>query len=100
MFLLSEPNIQIERYAAFLYAECLRTLPAVARKWWHASNTRQAQIIDKITMNNVSPILCQEELSALVVKKDKEKDNMHVCYFALTVYFTTLLNQYSYYTSD
>ncbi|CAO1404688.1 unnamed protein product [Diamesa hyperborea] len=71
-------NIQIERYAAFLYAECLRTLPAVARKWWHASNTRQAQIIDKITMNNVSPILCQEELSALVVKKDKEKDNMHI----------------------
>lgn len=86
IFLLSEPNIQIERYAAFLYAECLRTLPAVVRKWWHASNTRQAQIIDKITMNNVSPILCQEELSALVVKKDKEKDNMHVCYINLTVF--------------
>lgn len=46
-------------------------------------------------MNNVSPILCQEELSALVVKKDKEKDNMHVCYIDLTVFFTTLLNQYS-----
>lgn len=78
MFLL-DSNIANDRYAAFLYAESLRTVPAVCRKWWHSSNTRQAQLVEKITQNYVSPILCQQDLSALTSRKERDgKDNMHI----------------------
>lgn len=68
-----------ERYSAFLYAESLRTVPAVVRKWWHASNTRQAQLIEKITQNYVSPILCKQDLENLINRNQKDgKDNMQI----------------------
>lgn len=72
-------NINNDRYAAFLYAEILRTVPAIVRKWWHASNTRKAQLVEKVTQNYVSPIICQQDLSALTNRKEKDgKDNMHI----------------------
>ena len=67
-----------EHYAAFLYTQALRVLPAVVRKWYNGSNTRQAQLVDKITTKYVTPIICQEELSALITKREREKDNMNV----------------------
>lgn len=74
-----ESEIDIGRYAAYLYAESLRTIPAVVRKWWHASSTRDAQSIEKITQNYVSPILCQQDLTVLANTKDKDgKDNMQI----------------------
>lgn len=72
-------GVENDRYSAFLYAESLRTIPAVVRKWWHSSNTRKAQLIEKITQNYVTPILCQQDLSALTNKKEKDgKDNMQI----------------------
>lgn len=55
----------------------LRSLPAVVRKWWHDTNPRQATLVDKITTNFVSSQLCQEELRALIEKKEKHK-NMQI----------------------
>lgn len=49
------------------------------RKWWHAANTRQAQLVEKITQNYVSPILCQQDLAGLTSRKDRDgKDNMTI----------------------
>ena len=66
-----------EKYACHLYAQTLRFLPAVVRKWWHGTNHRHAAIIEKITTNCVSNVLCQEELQSLVEKREKQ-ENMHV----------------------
>lgn len=71
--------MDIGRYAAFMYTESLRTIPAVVRKWWHSLNSRDAQIVEKITQNYVSPILCQQDLTVLTTRKEKDgKDNMHI----------------------
>lgn len=79
IYFLSASNVEIDRYAAFLYAESLKTVPAIVRKWWHASNTRQAQLVEKVTQNYVSPILCQQDLANLTKRKEKDgKDNMHI----------------------
>lgn len=55
----------------------LRILPAVVRKWWQNKNPRQASLLDKITTNFVSSQLCQEELRALIDKKEKH-ENMNI----------------------
>ncbi|KAG5681757.1 hypothetical protein PVAND_011166 [Polypedilum vanderplanki] len=65
----------MERYSSFLYLESLRHIPAIVRKWWHRSSTRQAHTIDKITTNYVSPILCQEDFTTLTNKKDRDGRN-------------------------
>lgn len=76
---ISDSAVENDRYAAFLYAESLRTIPAVVRKWWHASSTRKAQLVEKVTQNYVSPILCQQDLTVLTSKKEKDgKDNMQI----------------------
>lgn len=78
-FSFVDSNVNNDRYAGFLYAECLRTVPAVVRKWWHASNNRKAQLVEKVTQNYVSPIICQQDLAALTNRKEKDgKDNMHI----------------------
>lgn len=62
-----------------MYTESLRTIPAVVRKWWHSLNSRDAQIVEKITQNYVSPILCHQDLTVLTTRKEKDgKDNMHI----------------------
>lgn len=63
----------------YLYAESLRTVPAVVRKWWHASNTKKAQLVERVTGNYFSPTLCQQDLQVLTSKKEKDgKDNMNI----------------------
>lgn len=66
-----------EQYSCFIYAQTLRHLPAVARKWWHDSNPRQKTLVDKITTCFVSPMICQEELRSLVEKREKH-ENMQI----------------------
>ncbi|KAL7037401.1 hypothetical protein ACKWTF_009198 [Chironomus riparius] len=72
---IQDSKIDIERYSAFLYGESLRVVPAIVRKWWHACSTRQAQVIDKLTANYVSPILCNEDLTVLTNMKEREGRN-------------------------
>jgi hypothetical protein len=60
-----------------MYLRVLKTLPAIARKWWHSCNQKQAQIVEKITANYVTPLICQEELTALLNRKE-ERDNLNV----------------------
>lgn len=77
IFSLIEPNISVSRYAAFLYTQILRILPAIVRKWCNGANPKQAQIIEKITGNYVTPMICQQELLALL-NKSEESDNLDV----------------------
>jgi hypothetical protein len=75
-----EPNyeeITIERFASYLYSKALRVMPVLVRKWWHGTDSKIAHLIEKITINYVSPILCTEELTALVNKKEKD-GNMNI----------------------
>uniref|UniRef100_W4VS17 E3 ubiquitin-protein ligase listerin n=1 Tax=Corethrella appendiculata TaxID=1370023 RepID=W4VS17_9DIPT len=76
-------NITTERYACHLYAQTLRHLSAIARKWWHGCNPRHAAIIDKLTTNCISNRLCQEEFQALLKKKEGQ-EQMHIKVHNLT----------------
>lgn len=60
-----------ERYACFIYTRMLKHLPAVVRRWWTNSHPRQKILVDKITSAFVSTQLCNDELRALLDKKEK-----------------------------
>lgn len=66
-----------ERYACHLYTEVLRKLPAVVRRWWNATQSRQKNFIDNLTTNYVSSLICSEELKAIANRKEKH-ENMQV----------------------
>ncbi|KAJ6644213.1 E3 ubiquitin-protein ligase listerin [Pseudolycoriella hygida] len=74
---ICDVDITPERYSCYIYSQTLRHLPAVARKWWHDSNARQKNLVDKITTCFVSPLICQEELRSLVEKREKY-ENMQI----------------------
>lgn len=72
-----DPNLSLEKYVCHLYTDVLSKLPAVVRKWWNTSPSRQKTFVDTLTTNFVSPIICQEELMAIASKKEKH-ENMQV----------------------
>jgi hypothetical protein len=49
-----------------MYLRVLKTLPAIARKWWHSCNQKQAQIVEKITANYVTPLFLLCDMSGRV----------------------------------
>lgn len=73
----TDPQLPLERYACHLYTEVLRKLPAVVRKWWNTSPSRQKNFVDNLTTNYVSALICSEELKAIVNRKEKH-ENMQV----------------------
>ncbi|EDV97987.1 E3 ubiquitin-protein ligase listerin [Drosophila grimshawi] len=74
---LKDPHLSLERYACHLYTEVLRKLPAVVRKWWNTSPSRQKNFVDNLTTNYVSALICSEELKAIANRKEKH-ENMQV----------------------
>nr|NP_730427.1 listerin E3 ubiquitin protein ligase 1 [Drosophila melanogaster]Q9VW09.2 RecName: Full=E3 ubiquitin-protein ligase listerin; AltName: Full=Listerin E3 ubiquitin protein ligase 1; AltName: Full=RING-type E3 ubiquitin transferase listerin [Drosophila melanogaster]AAF49146.2 listerin E3 ubiquitin protein ligase 1 [Drosophila melanogaster] len=70
-------HLPLERYACHLYTEVLRKLPAVVRRWWNATQSRQKNFIDNLTTNYVSSLICSEELKAIANRKEKH-ENMQV----------------------
>lgn len=76
-------GITPERYACYLYTLALKYLPAVVRRWWTNSHQRQKSLVDKITTAFVSTQLCNDELRALLDKKEKHDS------FQITVHTTT-----------
>lgn len=75
--MILDTNISPDRYACHTYGQMLRYLPAIVRKWWHDLNSRYSALVEKITTNCVSTILCQEELRGLIEKKEKY-ENMQI----------------------
>lgn len=74
-------EITSERYACYLYTLALKYLPAVVRRWWTNSHPRQKSLVDKITTAFVSTKLCNDELRALLEKKEKHDSfqiNVHM----------------------
>lgn len=80
---ISKNEVAPERYACHMYVQALKILPAVVRRWWNESNTRQKTLVDKITTAFVSPQLCNNQLLALS-DKIKKQDS-----FQLTVHTST-----------
>ncbi|XP_011292059.2 E3 ubiquitin-protein ligase listerin [Musca domestica] len=74
---IKDNSLSLEKYTCHLYTDVLSKLPAVVRKWWNTSPSRQKTFVDTLTTNFVSPIICQEELMAIAGKKDKH-ENMQV----------------------
>uniref|UniRef100_A0A182LWT0 E3 ubiquitin-protein ligase listerin n=1 Tax=Anopheles culicifacies TaxID=139723 RepID=A0A182LWT0_9DIPT len=74
---IKNPNTKLERYACHLYAQTLRHLPVILRRWFNGLNHRYSAIVSKITANSVSGLLCQEEFQALIDRKDRQ-DNMQI----------------------
>uniref|UniRef100_A0A0A1X441 E3 ubiquitin-protein ligase listerin n=1 Tax=Zeugodacus cucurbitae TaxID=28588 RepID=A0A0A1X441_ZEUCU len=74
---LNDENLTLERYACHLYTEVLKKLPAVVRKWWSVSPSRQKAFVDKLTTNYVSPLICEEELKSIGANKERH-ENMQV----------------------
>lgn len=68
---IANDEITSERYACHIYSLTLKYLPAVVRKWWNNSHARQKSLVDKITTAFVSTQLCNDELRALLDKKEK-----------------------------
>ena len=60
-----------------VYFECVSAAPAVVRYWWSSLDRRVQQIVDKFTSTYVSPLLIQQEVSA-VGNSDLKFDNMTV----------------------
>ncbi|XP_049297618.1 E3 ubiquitin-protein ligase listerin [Anopheles funestus] len=74
---IKNPSTKLERYACHLYAQTLRHLPVILRRWFNGLNHRYSTIVSKITANSVSGLLCQEEFQALIDRKDRQ-DNMQI----------------------
>ncbi|XP_050076101.1 E3 ubiquitin-protein ligase listerin [Anopheles maculipalpis] len=74
---IKNPSTKLERYACHLYAQTLRHLPVILRRWFNGLNHRYSTIVSKITANSVSSLLCQEEFQALIDRKDRQ-DNMQI----------------------
>lgn len=60
-----------------VYYECLSAAPAVVRNWYSGLDRRMQQIVDKFTTTYVSPLIIQQEISA-VSNSDIKFDNMTV----------------------
>ncbi|XP_014299364.1 E3 ubiquitin-protein ligase listerin [Microplitis demolitor] len=53
----------LDHIVCWVYINCLRYMPVLARQWWSAAETRVGSIMEKITTLYVSPVLCREELT-------------------------------------
>uniref|UniRef100_A0A1B0CLG7 Uncharacterized protein n=1 Tax=Lutzomyia longipalpis TaxID=7200 RepID=A0A1B0CLG7_LUTLO len=71
---IANPQVSVGRLACHVYAQTLRYLPVLARKWWQDLAPRQKLLVDKVTTAYVSPMLCQEELRALT--EERRQENM------------------------
>ena len=69
-----------------MYAEVLRKLPAVVRRWWAGGPSRQKTFVDKLTSNFVSGLICGEELKAISAKQEKH-ENMQVGFGILNIFY-------------
>ncbi|KAH8258638.1 hypothetical protein KR038_003248 [Drosophila bunnanda] len=74
---MKDRKLSLERYVCHLYTEVLRKLPAVVRRWWNATQSRQKNFVDNLTTNYVSSLICSEELKAIANRKEKH-ENMQV----------------------
>ncbi|KAH8259572.1 hypothetical protein KR026_006780 [Drosophila bipectinata] len=80
---LKDQKLPLDRYVCHLYTEVLRKLPAVVRRWWNATQSRQKNFVDNLTTNYVSSLICTEELKAIANRKEKH-ENMQVTVHAST----------------
>lgn len=73
----------LDHIVCWVYINCLRYMPVLARQWWSAAETRVGSIMEKITTLYVSPVLCREELT---INKLNDVPNLTVVIF---VFYST-----------
>ncbi|CAF1307117.1 unnamed protein product [Rotaria magnacalcarata] len=60
----------IPHLACSVYFQCLSSIPALVREWYHNQAKRIRDAVDRVTQKYVSPILIQRELDAASALKD------------------------------
>ena len=54
----------IHHLACSVYFQCLSSIPALVREWYHNQGKRIRDAVDRVTQKYVSPILIQQELDS------------------------------------
>ncbi|KAL3280344.1 hypothetical protein HHI36_017833 [Cryptolaemus montrouzieri] len=70
-------STKLEHMVCWVYFLTLSQLPALVRQWWSGTETRIAQIVERITSAYVSPLLCNQEL-ADISRHEKKFKNMTI----------------------
>ncbi|KAK0182335.1 hypothetical protein PV327_000484 [Microctonus hyperodae] len=66
---------KLDHVVCWVYGNCLRHLPVLARQWWSTTDSRVGNVVERITTMYVSPVLCQEELTN---EKLNNVANLHI----------------------
>lgn len=67
IFKLNSPcsSVLIEHQSCWIYATALYQLPAMVRQWWSNIESKVAHIVENLTILNISPHLCKDELDEI-----------------------------------
>ncbi|XP_067010319.2 E3 ubiquitin-protein ligase listerin [Anabrus simplex] len=68
---------ELQHWACWVFHCALRRLPAVVRQWWGDTKPKVNTVVQRVTYHYVSPLLCQNELSAIQTNNTKLK-NMEI----------------------
>lgn len=77
----------IEHFACYLFKSALEQFPALIRQWWIVLDVKTSQLVEKITVFFVSPLICSSELNEVMQHQSGFK-NLKVTNF----YFLSLNN--------
>ncbi|CAB4056024.1 LTN1 [Lepeophtheirus salmonis] len=66
--------IEIHNIAFHIYHDLLKCLPAMFRQWWNLTDNRISGIIEKFTINSISPLLWEEESQNIISSKTTFKN--------------------------
>lgn len=56
----------IEHFACYLFRSALEQFPALIRQWWNVLDVKTSQLVEKITVFFVSPLICSSELNEVM----------------------------------
>lgn len=56
----------IEHFACYLFRSALEQFPALIRQWWNVLDVKTSQLVEKITVFFVSPLICTSELNEVM----------------------------------
>lgn len=71
----SSNDFKLDNILCWVYVNSLKHLPVLIRHWWSTTDSRLANVVEKITTIFVSPMLCEEELRN---PKLRDVENMQI----------------------
>ncbi|KAK9879336.1 hypothetical protein WA026_004187 [Henosepilachna vigintioctopunctata] len=67
----------LEHMVCWIYSLTLSQLPVLVRQWWSVTDSKTAQLVERITSTYVAPLLCAQELSD-IRKYERSFKNMTI----------------------